>query len=109
MYGKSCLDKEKFQSVRCIKRDETVRTLPFSIFIEIINEFKLQVQEHIESARSVMLYGHFLIFVVFIQEKFHVLSTSGPVSSFKAVRNYHSRQIRDNPCLFRKVLNGYVV
>jgi len=50
-------------------RDETVRTFPFSIFIEIISKFKIQVQEHIEGAISVMLYEHFLIFVVFCSRK----------------------------------------
>ena len=53
----------------CVARDETVRTLPFSMFIEIICKFKIQVQEHVESAKRVTLYGHFLIFVVFYSRK----------------------------------------
>lgn len=73
--------------MRFVKRDETVRTFPFSFFIEIISKFKTQVQKHIESAISVMLYGHFLIFVVFCSRK--ASRTSGPVSSLKALRNYH--------------------
>jgi hypothetical protein len=55
--------------MRCVQRDETVRTLPFSIFIGIISKFKIQVQEHVESTKSVTLYGHFLIFVVFYSRK----------------------------------------
>jgi len=50
--------------MRCIQRDETVRTLPFSIFIEIISKFKIKAQEHFESTKSVTLYGYFLIVVV---------------------------------------------
>jgi len=55
--------------MRFVKRDEMVRTFPFSIFNEIISKFKIQVQEHIESAIGVMFYGHFLIFVVFCSRK----------------------------------------
>jgi CRISPR/Cas system CMR-associated protein Cmr3 (group 5 of RAMP superfamily) len=59
--------------MRCVQPDENVRKLPFSIFIAIISKFKIQVQEHVESAKSITLYGHFLIFIAFIQEKLHVL------------------------------------
>ena len=88
----------------CWKRDETVRTLPFQIFVEIISKFKIQVQERVQSAKSVTLYGHFLFFVVFYSRK------SSCVQYFRSspVRNYHWRQIRYNPYLLIKVLNGYV-
>jgi hypothetical protein len=59
----------KFHSMPCVKRDETVPKLPLSIFIEIISKFKIQVKEHVESSRSVMLYVHFLVFVVFYSRK----------------------------------------
>ena len=33
----------------CVKRNETLQILPFSLFIEIIRNFKIQGQEHVES------------------------------------------------------------